>query len=202
MIDAQLLFLPGASGSTAFWQPLAERLTHPAERRFLGWPGFGPTPPDPAINSLTDLVDLVSGALDRPSALIAQSMGGVIALLTALKQPQSITHLVLIATSGGLAMAEHGAEDWRPAFMASQASVPPWFADATEDLTPLLPEIRMPTLLVWGDADPISPLSVGRKLEALLPRSKLRVIPGADHDLAFSHAAELAPMIEDHLATP
>lgn len=125
LIDAQLLFLPGASGSTAFWQPLAERLTHPAERRFLGWPGFGPTPPDPAINSLTDLVDLVSGALDRPSALIAQSMGGVIALLTALKQPQSITHLVLIATSGGLAMAEHGAEDWRPAFMASQASVPP-----------------------------------------------------------------------------
>lgn len=198
---AQLLFLPGASGSTAFWQPLAERLTHPAERRILGWPGFGPTPPDPTINGFDDLVDLVAGALDRPSALIAQSMGGVIALLAALERPQAITHLVLTVTSGGLDMAEHGAEDWRPAFIASQPAVPPWFADDYTNLAPLLPALDVPTLLVWGDADQISPLSVGRQLEALLPQAKLRVIPGADHDLAFSHAAELAPMIEAHLAT-
>ncbi|MGB7565024.1 MAG: alpha/beta fold hydrolase [Prochlorococcaceae cyanobacterium] len=201
-VPAQLLFLPGASGSTAFWQPLAERLTHPTERRILGWPGFGPTPADPTINGFDDLVALVTGALDRPSALIAQSMGGLIALLAALERPQMITHLVLTVTSGGLDMAEHGAEDWRPAFIASQPAVPPWFAAADINLTHRLPALDVPTLLVWGDADPISPLSVGRQLEALLPRAKLRVIPGADHDLAFSHAAELAPMIEAHLATP
>ncbi|MCP9848890.1 alpha/beta fold hydrolase [Cyanobium sp. Morenito 9A2] len=198
---AQLLFLAGASGSLAFWQPLVQRLSHPAERRILGWPGFGPTPPDPFFNGLGDLVALVTGAMDRPTALIAQSMGGVIALRAALEQPAAITHLVLTVTSGGLDRTCHGAVDWRPAFSANHPAAPPWFAEASTDLTPLLPRLQVPTLLVWGDADPISPLSVGRRLEALLPRARLRVIAGADHDLAFTHASALAPMVEDHLAS-
>ena len=53
------------------------------------------------------------------------------------------------------------------------------FADA--DLRDVLPEIDVPTLLVYGDADQRSPLAVGRELHARIPGSKFVVIPGVGH---------------------
>jgi len=195
----RLLFLPGTSGNTSFWQPVARQLRHPAERIHLGWPGFGDTPRDPGVNGFEDLLSLVLAQLDRPCALIAQSMGGVLALQAALAQPQRITHLVLCATSGGLPMAAFGAEDWRAGFQAAHPQLPDWFVNDTTDLTRELPQLTLPVLLLWGDADPISPVAVGERLAALLPQSRLQVIPGGDHDLALERAATVAPLIDAHL---
>lgn len=79
----RLLFLPGASGNTSFWRPVAERLTHPAQPFHLGWPGFGDTAADPGVYGWLDLLELVLSQMDRPCALIAQSMGGVLAVQAA-----------------------------------------------------------------------------------------------------------------------
>lgn len=54
----------------------------------------------------------------------------------------------------------------------------------------------MPVLLLCGDADPISPVAVGRRLAELLPRAELVVIPGGTHDLVCDRAAEVAPHID------
>ena len=43
------------------------------------------------------------------------------------------------------------------------------------------PVIDSPTLLIWGDRDLISPVSVGEHLDSLLPDSHLVVLPGAAH---------------------
>lgn len=198
-VPTKLVFLPGASGDTRFWQPVAERLAHPAERVRLGWPGFGPTPPDPRVNGIADLVTRVTAAIDQSTALIAQSMGGVVALRAALARPDLVTHLVVTATSGGIDLAGLGAEDWRPAFHAANPRLPRWFADYGEDLTPQLAAIRAPALLLWGDADPISPVAVGERLASLLPRATLHVLPGGGHDLANALAGEVAPLIDAHL---
>jgi pimeloyl-ACP methyl ester carboxylesterase len=40
--------------------------------------------------------------IDEPTALIAQSMGGVIAARAALERPDMVTRLVLSVTSGGI----------------------------------------------------------------------------------------------------
>jgi pimeloyl-ACP methyl ester carboxylesterase len=199
---SRLLFLPGASGNTALWRGLAERMRHCGERIHLGWPGFGVTPPDPRVRGFDDLLELVLARLDRPTAVIAQSMGGVLALQAALAAPQRITHLVLTVTSGGLPMAEHGAEDWREPFRLAHPRLPDWFAAATIDLSEQLPAIAVPTLLLWGDADPISPVGVGRRLASLLPAAHLVVLPGGTHDLAMERAEEIAPLIDRHLETP
>lgn len=201
-MPSQLLFLPGASGNTALWQPVANLLAHPAEKRHVGWPGFGATPPDPAVNGIDDLVARVVEKIDRPTALVAQSMGGAIALKAALQKPGLVTHLVLSVTSGGLDVASLGAQDWRPAFTQANPSLPVWFSGYHEDLAARLPGIRVPTLLLWGDADPISPVAVGRRLASLLPRAELHVFPGGDHDLASSFAREVAPLIDRHLLAP
>lgn len=197
-----ILFLPGASGNTAFWQPLASLLPHPGKRLHLGWPGFGPTPPAATVNSIDDLTALVLARIDGPTALVAQSMGGVIALLAALARPELVTRLVLTATSGGLDLNALGAEDWRPAFCAANPSLPPWFADYRVDLSARLGTITVPTLLLWGDADSISPVRVGERLAQLLPNAALHVIAGGDHDLGSSHAREIAPLVDRHLSAP
>ena len=52
---------------------------------------------------------------------------------------------------------------------------------AHADTRELLPRIRVPTLLVWGDADERSPLTVARQLRDAIPGSRLAVIAGAGH---------------------
>ncbi len=107
---AKLIFLPGASGNTQFWHPVAERLAHPAQQVHIGWPGFGDTPPVPDVTGMSDLVARVLAEIDRPTALVAQSMGGIVAVLAALERPELITHLVLTVTSGGVDMSALGAQ--------------------------------------------------------------------------------------------
>lgn len=195
----QLLFLPGASGNPAFWQPLADQLEHPAERRFLAYPGFGDEPADPEVENFEDLVRKVVQQIDRPSALIAQSMGGVLALRAALAKPALVTHLVLAVTSGGLDTEALGARDWREEFVAQNPHLPDWFVTLREDLTSELAFVQQPVMLLWGDADPLSPLSVGEKLLELLPNSELDVVSDGGHDLANVHARVLAPLVDDFL---
>jgi pimeloyl-ACP methyl ester carboxylesterase len=52
---------------------------------------------------------------------------------------------------------------------------------AEADQRDLLPRIAVPTLLIWGERDARSPLSVARQFEQVIPASKLVVIPAAGH---------------------
>jgi pimeloyl-ACP methyl ester carboxylesterase len=50
-----------------------------------------------------------------------------------------------------------------------------------EDLSALLPAVKQPTLLVWGELDDATPLSDAKKMEGLLPDGGLVVVKGAGH---------------------
>lgn len=50
-----------------------------------------------------------------------------------------------------------------------------------EDLSNLLPGIKAPTLLVWGENDTATPLSDAKKMEAEIPNAGLAVIKNAGH---------------------
>jgi pimeloyl-ACP methyl ester carboxylesterase len=52
---------------------------------------------------------------------------------------------------------------------------------AEADQRDLLPRIAVPTLLIWGDRDVRSPLSVARQLQQAIPEAELVVIAGAGH---------------------
>jgi len=66
--------------------------------------------------------------------------------------------------------------DFHPAGLRAMANA---FADA--DLRDVLPAIDVPALLVYGDADQRSPVSIGEELHAQIPGSTLVVIPGPGH---------------------
>ena len=52
---------------------------------------------------------------------------------------------------------------------------------AEADQCDLLPRITVPTLLIWGEQDVRSPLSVADQFEQAIPNAQLVVIPGAGH---------------------
>jgi poly(3-hydroxyalkanoate) depolymerase len=63
---------------------------------------------------------------------------------------------------------------------------------------PWLALIRQPTLLLFGDDDPIIPLVNGRIMHRLLPHGELRVFPGGHLEL-LARADALAPLIDEFL---
>lgn len=196
-----LLFLPGAGGAASFWHPLGALLPASWRKTYLSWPGLGHEPHEPALQSLDDAVAHAASRLEGPSVVIAQSMGGLVAVRLALAHPDRISHLVLTATSGGLDVASLGASDWRGAYRAEYPAAAEWILTERTDLSAELHRIAIPTLLLWGDADPISPVAVGRRLAELLPRARLRVLAGGDHAFARDRAAEIAPWVAEHLHT-
>jgi pimeloyl-ACP methyl ester carboxylesterase len=54
-------------------------------------------------------------------------------------------------------------------------------ASAEADLTEELADIDVPVLLLWGDQDVRSPVTVGRRLQAGLRSARLEVLPGVGH---------------------
>ena len=195
-----LMFLPGASGNTQFWRPVGAQLRHAGARRFLAWPGLGGVPSEPSVSGIADLVARVTREITGPVALLAQSMGGVIAVRAALEKPDLVRHLVLSVTSGGIDVASLGAQDWRPSAREHDPGGPSWFVDERADLTERLGEIAIPVLLLWGDADPISPVAVGRRLAELFPSAELVVFKGGTHNLVLDRAEDVVPHIDRHLA--
>ncbi|QTL04968.1 alpha/beta fold hydrolase [Aquabacter sp. L1I39] len=193
----KIVFLPGASGSASFWRPAAEAAG--LEGVFLSWPGLGAEPPAPGIEGIDDLVALAAREITAPVALVAQSMGGVVAIRLALAFPHLVKGLVLAVTSGGVPVVDLGGADWRPAYFGAFPDAAPWIADPVPDLSAQIPAITAPALLLWGDADAISPVAVGERLAALLPHARLRVLAGGDHDLAQTHASMVGQEIKAHL---
>lgn len=50
-----------------------------------------------------------------------------------------------------------------------------------EDLCDLMPNVKAPTLLIWGKDDDATPLSDGQKMEKLMPESALVTLENAGH---------------------
>lgn len=66
-----------------------------------------------------------------------------------------------------------------------------------EDLTPLLPHIQAPTLLIWGKQDDVTPLWMGKKMAQLIPNAHLIPIHGGH--FAYLKNERFIPIIKAYL---
>ena len=82
-------------------------------------------------------------------------------------------------------LLEEIAGDVRPESLRTQLHV---MAEA--DHRDLLPRITVPTLLIWGELDARSPLSVANQFQRTIPDTTLVVIPGAGHACQLERPAE------------
>ena len=123
------------------------------------------------------------------------SWGGTVVLELWRRHPALIASLILLDTYAGWKGSLPGDElrsrvggvrvqidvgdlpkGVRPQTMANQLTV---MADA--DLREVLPTISVPVLLVWGENDARSPLTIAREFAAAIPHAELVVVAGAGH---------------------
>jgi len=197
-----MTFLPGAAGAGEFWSPVIRSLRRPWKVRVIDLPGLGHIPADPGVHGYSDLVDYVARRMADPGAVIAQSMGAFIGLELVLRKPDLITHLVLVAATGGVDAAACGAADWRGAYVTDYPESQPWAIEAVPDLTPRLGDIRAPVLLIWPSADPLSPIGVARAIAAKVPSASMVTFESNDHWVARRFPMETAAAIESFVSRP
>ena len=192
----QATFIPGAAGQGRFWSPVAERLQPKWRTCVVDLPGLGPVPARPDVSSYHDLVDFVATGITSPTVLVAQSMGGYVALQLALRYPDCVTHLVLAAVTGGVDMSLHQAADWRAEYAASHPHAQPWAHETVPDLTDQLHAIAVPVLLLWPARDPLSPLTVASAMASRLANVSLVTFDSDDHWAAIERPEQTAMTIK------
>jgi pimeloyl-ACP methyl ester carboxylesterase len=67
------------------------------------------------------------------------------------------------------------------------------------DLSPRLPQIRCPVLLLHPDGSPFIPVAVAAEMHRLLPNAELNVFGHARHGLPFSHGKQAAALLRTFL---
>ncbi len=67
------------------------------------------------------------------------------------------------------------------------------------DLSKILKEIKVPTLIIWGENDRVTPLNDAKLMHSLIKKSKLKIISSAKHSPQFTHLKEVAKIIYEYL---
>lgn len=68
-----------------------------------------------------------------------------------------------------------------------------------EDLCHLMPRIKAPTLLIWGEADTATPLSDAKKMERLIPDVGLVSFPGCGHYSFLDNPGQFSAVLNSFL---
>jgi pimeloyl-ACP methyl ester carboxylesterase len=68
--------------------------------------------------------------------------------------------------------------------------------DATDTL---LPQFKMPVLIVWGQVDHIMPVEQGQKMHQLVPQSQIDIVAGCGHLAPIQCADRVGPTVRDFL---
>ena len=92
-----------------------------------------------------------------------------------------------------------GSDDFRAASGTMRATL---VRLVNEDLTPVLPRIAAPTLLIWGERDVDTPLADARVMERLVPDAGLVVFEGAGHYAYLEQVARFCRIVDTFLRDP
>lgn len=68
-----------------------------------------------------------------------------------------------------------------------------------EDLRPILPSVRAPSLVIWGEKDLDVPVSDGQTMAREIPRARLEVLAGAGHFAYLDRLPQCCQLIRDFL---
>lgn len=161
-----LVLVHGLSGAAANWTFLAPAL---AERRRVlvpdlpGHGGSSPLPATPSLNGYADRVRMLAEREDMlPAPLVGHSLGGSVALRTALRWPADVSGVVL-AASAGIGSATRWAQFWLAFFGRTKPGrmIAPHRAVVARRRV-----LRYPVFGYWGASDPAA--LADRAVESLL----------------------------------
>jgi len=80
---------------------------------------------------------------------------------------------------------------------ASPGLVKALMSAARDDVAQHAERVTAPTLLLWGEKDPVVPVASARKLAATLPNARLTTFPGVGHCPMLEQAARFNELVAD-----
>jgi pimeloyl-ACP methyl ester carboxylesterase len=212
-MGAPVIMIHGLGASSRWWFPLFPELTT-AHFRTLApdLPGFGASP-GPANSSIEGAARAVVAMADHLNLgeffLCGHSMGGAVAAQIAADHGGRVRRLVLIDSAG---IPDRVSARWVGRLLQPWSWCPPWFyttllgdllrAGPTNmmtgikalrryDIRPTLQRIRVPSLLIWGEKDTLTPPRLGRIMAEALGDARLEIVPGVRH-LSMVSKADIA----------
>lgn len=212
------ILLHGLAVSHRYLMPTARRLgSRPTYVPDL--PGFGLSDKPPTVLDVAGHADIVAALLDTlctaPAVMFGNSFGCQVAVETALRRPDLVAALILVApTTDPAAATVRGQlgrlvrdlphEDPRqaPILAADLRDAGPRRIRKTlryavnDHIGAKLPALRVPTLFIRGSRDRIVPQAWLDQATALTPAARTVTVAGAAHNVVTTAGAETAAAVE------
>ncbi len=202
-----ILVLHGWGQSGEYWRDIRSKFS-PGELEVLDLPGFGTEPIISDNWKIPDYANWVNRAIEKKGwqdiDLMGHSFGGRVASCLASQNPGWLRSLILygapclyrpsleIRLKIGLAKITKRIV---PIKLLKKVSRNPDLVEAERrgvgkvfrnavgfDQTDLLPRIKVPTLLVWGEKDSEVFLRIAKEIHNLIPGSRLEILSGLGHN--------------------
>ena len=197
-----LVFIHGSGESSQTWQSQVEHFG--TSYAFpMDLPGHGERVDTlPAEVSVLDYAsvahEIIFQELHLKAPIIAgHSLGGAIALTMALKYASELSGLILIGTGARLRVLPSILEE---AQQASVVTYRDWAACNAFDIMDKLNEIRLPTLIMCGADDRLTPVKYSLYMHERIQGSTLCVIPDAGHDVQREQPERVNQAIDEWLS--
>jgi pimeloyl-ACP methyl ester carboxylesterase len=216
-----LVLLHGLCGSSAWWRRAAPAFAPHYRVVIPDVIGFGRTRCPGRMPSIAGLADCLQDWAVRRGLgqfdLAGHSMGGEIAIHLAARHPEAVRRLVLVDSAGiprrlsPRQMLRFAADLVPPRRWGDPLFLPIIAGDTVaagprvvlrsisqilrDDVRPLLPSVRVPTLVVWGEHDTVVPLADAHTLASTIDGARLEIIAGAAHNPMIDRPAEFAERV-------
>jgi pimeloyl-ACP methyl ester carboxylesterase len=212
----------GLGGSWRWWLPVVEQLAEQHRVHLLDLPGFGTQRSRRFV--LADAPSYVRAFLTETGIerahLMGHSLGGAVCARVAALWPETVERLVLVAPAG-LLERRRPVQYALPIALALRHARPRFLRVLATDslragaltlyragrellgddaLRDELGAIEAPTLLVWGERDPIVPVALARAYEQAIPDARVVAIPGAAHVPMAERAEDFARAVLEFTA--
>ena len=226
----RVLFIHGTGGNGRAWSNQIRRLSQTHQAIAIDLPGYGESELGESIQSTDDYVPFIDRWMEQAgwesAVLVGSSMGGRLALQLALDYPRRTEALVLVNASG-LNLTDHPTMSpasvsletfmkalfYRPShqFLVSRTiePAPPWYATMKRlstgshhrDLNNRLHEIRIPTLILWGEHDQVIPPAHAEAFHQGIRGSRLQYLPKCGHVPMLERPGEVNDALVEFLAS-
>jgi pimeloyl-ACP methyl ester carboxylesterase len=192
-----VVLLHGLMGHMHQWDPILDHVAARERAIALHLPIFEPTPSEASIPALVSHLVRFLDALEIERAVVGgHGLGGHVALETALTHPARVDRLLLSACAGGMRAGR--SEAMLDSTLVTPELVPAIharivaprqvlrvlrFAGAARahTLADRLAGVALPTLLIWGRDDRVTPVPIGERLCSLIAGSELVVLNTCGH---------------------
>jgi pimeloyl-ACP methyl ester carboxylesterase len=219
-----LVLIHGFSGSSRWWSRNTLELARHFRVYALDLIGFGESRcGHPFV--LSESAGLIASWMERVGIahahVVGHSMGGLIAADLAADFPERVKRLGLVAPAAhplDLSVLSTPSVIWQglryfpPNFLSllltdACKAGPATLLSAlhellTTDIRHKLECIQAPTMLVWGEHDPLVPVSLGHKLRRYLPHARFVVMKQAGHNPMWDRPKAFNSLIADFLSRP